>query len=282
MYKNKTFVGLIPARGGSVSIPKKNIYPLDGTPLIWYTVDAADKSKYLDGIYCTTDDDEIAAVAGANPKCGIIKRPPELATNTSKTIDCIIHALKELKSYGKEFDYFIILQPTSPLRTTKEIDDFIMHVVDHDLPACVSISPLPYLPVLMRHIKENDTGGNSLENVIEGTGTVRRQDARPTFYVDGSLNAWRTKDLLAPGGEKISLNDAPCGFVNDQLADVNTKDDLLFCEFLLQQRRNKDVLQRRSFANPRTNLRRLLERHTNSRQNVNGAQWRARSSLPRR
>lgn len=235
MYKGKTFVALIPARGGSVSIPKKNIHLLNGKPLIRYTVEEADKSKYLDGIYCTTDSDEIANVASLNSKCQIIKRPAELATNTAKTISCILHALEFLEREGQEFDYFIILQPTSPLRTVEDIDHFIEHIVDHNLPACVSISPLPYLPVLMRYVKEGDAGENAMDHVLSGSGTIRRQDARKTYYVDGSLYAWTTRDVLDKR-ENISLNDAPYGFINNQLLDINTYDDLEIAEILLKRK----------------------------------------------
>jgi len=235
MYKGKKFVALIPARGGSVAIPKKNIHLLGGKPLIRYTVEEAEKSWYLDAIYCTTDSDEIAAVASLNSKCRIIKRPAELATNTSKTISCVVHALEFLQSEGQEFDYFIILQPTSPLRTVEEIDHFIEHVVDHHLPACVSVSPLPYLPVLMRYIKEGDGGENAMDHVLSGAGTIRRQDARKTYYVDGSLYAWTTKEVLERR-EEVSLNDAPYGFINDQLLDINTYGDLEIAEILLKRK----------------------------------------------
>ena len=237
MYKNKKFVAIIPARGGSVGIPKKNLFPLNGKPLIRYTVEAADKSKYLDGIYCSTDDINIAYIATQNSKCKAIKRPDEMASSTAKTIDCIIHALQTLKEKGKEFDYMIILQPTSPLRTAEEIDEFIQHIVDHNLPSCVSVSKMPYLPVLMRHIKEDGTGSNQMENVVAGCGTMRRQDAPKTYYVDGSLYGYTTKEILEKGTE-VSLNDAPFGYISKSpWLDVDDLDDLFLCEYSLN--RNK-------------------------------------------
>ena len=236
MYKNKTFVALIPARGGSEGIPKKNIALLNGKPLIRYTVEAAEKSKFLDAIYCTTDSYEIAKVASENSKCGIIKRPTELATNTSKTIDCVVHALKFLKEKGENFDYFVLLQPTSPLRTEREIDHCIEHVIENSLPSCVSVSPLNYLPVLMRYITQGTTG--AMENVIEGSGTVRRQDTKKTYYVDGSIYIYTCQEIFDRGTE-VSLNDAPYGFINDQLLDINTMDDMYLCEQILKKKKTE-------------------------------------------
>ncbi len=235
MYQKKSFVAIIPARGGSVAIPKKNIYPLNGKPLIRYTVEAAENSKFLDAVYCSTDDADIAYTCSKKSKCKIIKRPPEMASNEAKTIDAIIHALDVLKKQGKTFDYFILLQPTSPLRTSEDIDGFIKYVVDHNLPSCVSVSELPYLPVLMRHLTTDDKGVNNLKNLISGNGTVRRQDADKTYYVDGSLYAYLCHDLLSKGNA-ISLNDSPFGYISDkEILDINDLDDIFFCEYLLSK-----------------------------------------------
>ena len=235
MYKDKKFVAIIPARGGSIGIPKKNLFPLNGKPLVRYTVEAADQSKFLDGIYCSTDDVNIAYIATKDSKCKAIKRPDEMASATAKTIDCIVHALKTLKEHGKEFDYMMILQPTSPLRSAEEIDGFIQHVVDHNLPSCVSVSELSYLPVLMRRIKDDGTGSNAMEGIVPGSGTCRRQDAPKTYYVDGALYAYNTKDILEKGSE-VSLNDAPFGYVlKSPLLDIDDLDDLFLCEYQLNK-----------------------------------------------
>ena len=85
-----------------------------------------------------------------------------------------------------------------------------------------------------------DLGELALENVIEGSGTIRRQDARPTYYVDGSMYAWTTKEVLEKKTQ-ISLNDAKFGFINDQLIDINTKDDLFLCECLLKKIKPKNI-----------------------------------------
>ena len=234
MYKRKKVLALIPARGGSRGIPEKNIYPINGVPLILYTINTGSKSEFLDGLYCSTDDAKIAQVAESSGKCKIIPRPTELATDTSKTIDSVRHALRFLDEKGEHYDYVMILQPTSPLRTSEQIDGIIRYVVDNDLPSCVSISELPYLPVLMRYVNKTENGVLNLENLIEGCGTCRRQDSRKNYYVDGVLYLYKTSLVLDEKAD-ISLNDSPYGYEIslDSALDINEKGDIPLCEFFL-------------------------------------------------
>jgi len=240
MYQGKTFIAIIPARGGSVGIPKKNIYPLNGKPLIKYTVEAAEQSKFIDAIYCSTNSDEIANVVMDNSTCKIIKRPETLSTATSKSIDSLVHATEYLFHIGDPFDYAILLQPTSPFRTSEDIDGFIRYIVDNNLPSCVSVSLQDKLPVLMRYFKDELLIKPDLENVISGYGTVRRQDAKKTYYVDGCLYAYKTSDILTKRSD-ISMNDSPYGYIIDKThsLDINEPNDILFAEFLLNHNGNK-------------------------------------------
>jgi CMP-N,N'-diacetyllegionaminic acid synthase len=120
MYKEKSFLAIIPARGGSKRLPNKNILNLAGKPLIEWSIDAALKSKYIDKVVVSSDDENILKIA--KDKCDIIKRPKELATDTASSIDVIKHVLDNLE---KKYDYIVLLQPTSPLRNEKHIDEAI-------------------------------------------------------------------------------------------------------------------------------------------------------------
>ncbi len=236
MYRDKKILGLIPARGGSVAVPEKNIYPLNGKPLISYTIDSAQKSMLLDALYCSTNDDKIAAVATSGTDCRVIRRPDALCTDTSKTIDCVLHALNELSAGGEHFDYVMILQPTSPLRRTEDIDACIRYVIDNGVVGCVSISQIPYLPVLMRYTEDTGKGINRLTSLISGSGTCRRQDAKQTCYVDGCLYLWAVSEILVQKSN-LSLNDAPFGYEIDSkyAVDINTMADIRWCEYLLKE-----------------------------------------------
>lgn len=117
-------VGIIPARGGSKGIPRKNLYNFCEKPLIAYTIEAGLNSKYIDKVILSTEDDEIAKVAikyGAE----VIKRPAELAQDDTKTAPVLEHAVNELKKQGYDPDIIVTLQPTSPLRGSDVIDQVI-------------------------------------------------------------------------------------------------------------------------------------------------------------
>src|SRR5690606_12646538 len=127
MYRDRRFLAVIPARGGSKGIPNKNIVDVNGKPLIQYTVEAALNSKYLDRIIVSTDSLEIAKVAKA---CGAevpFLRPAELATDTSKTIEALLHAVREISTSNLRYDYLVLLQPTQPLRQSFHIDEAVEH-----------------------------------------------------------------------------------------------------------------------------------------------------------
>ena len=121
MSKTKKTLAIIPARGGSKGIPRKNIVLVGGNPLIAWTIQAAKKSKYIDRIVVSSDDDEILKTSvkfGVEP----IKRPAELATDTALPEPVIHHALNYLKKTAYVPDILVYLQPTSPLRTHRDID----------------------------------------------------------------------------------------------------------------------------------------------------------------
>jgi CMP-N-acetylneuraminic acid synthetase len=236
MYQNKRILGLIPARGGSVGLPGKNVALLAGKPLVAWTIEAAARSKYLDAIYCSTNDAKIAQATENTGVAKVLWRPDELCTSTAKTIDCVVHAIETLKEQGELFDYVMLLQPTSPLRQTFHIDGIIEHVINNDLPTCVSVHEMHELPILMRYISDKSDETIPLLSVLGKNSTVRRQDAKKTYYVDGVLYLHRTSDLST----KTSLNDASHGYIIDAeyAHDVHTYDDILECAEWLAKYQN--------------------------------------------
>ena len=127
----KKIVGIIPARGGSKGIPRKNLYDFCGKPLIAYTIEAGLASKYIDKVVLSTEDDEIAEVAkkfGAE----VIKRPDELAQDKTKTAPVLVQVVEELKKQGYQPDIIVTLQPTSPLRGSDVIDEVIEKLKNTD------------------------------------------------------------------------------------------------------------------------------------------------------
>ena len=157
MYKNKKILAVIPARGGSKGVPRKNIIEIGGHPLIKYTIDCGKNSKYLDRVVISTEDLLIKKVAEENGGDVPFLRPKELAEDTSKTIDCIVHAVDTLKSMGEEYDYVMVLQNTVPLRKSWHIDEAIEMIVNSNERSLVSISEVDEHPILMRTLNEDKT-----------------------------------------------------------------------------------------------------------------------------
>lgn len=124
MRVQKDYLGIVPARGGSKSIPKKNLIPLAGKPLLQYTFEEASKSKNLDWIIFTSDSLEMIELSLKFPKIKApFVRPPELAGDSSTQVDVVLHSLSWLENnYSLFFNNILLLQPTSPFRTSEDID----------------------------------------------------------------------------------------------------------------------------------------------------------------
>ncbi len=137
MINGKTILAIIPARGGSKGLPGKNIKPLCGKPLVAWSVEQALKSKYVDKVFVSSDSEEIAGVAKQYGADIPFMRPPELAADDSPTSDAIIHALTSFEQMGKEFDYIVLLEPTSPLRSPADIDNALELLVKNDKADCL-------------------------------------------------------------------------------------------------------------------------------------------------
>lgn len=118
-------LAIIPARGGSKGLPGKNIKSLLGKPLIGWTIEQAKASKYISEIFVSTDSQEIADVAESFGVAVPELRPAHLASDTATAASYVIYTIEKLRKEGKEFDYIILLEPTSPLRTSKDLDSMI-------------------------------------------------------------------------------------------------------------------------------------------------------------
>ncbi len=138
-------LGLIPARGGSKGIPQKNIYPLLNKPLLSYTCNAALDSKYLDRVVLSTDSEDIASVGKS---CGVevpFSRPEDLSGDKTPSIDVVLHALEWFKQNDNYLpDGVVLLQPTSPLRRSKHIDEAIEIFKQQDVDTVVSVVPVDH------------------------------------------------------------------------------------------------------------------------------------------
>jgi len=221
-------VGIIPARGGSKGIPRKNIKLLAGKPLVAYSIEAAVKSKYIERVIVSTEDKEIAEVSksfGAE----IIERPSELAKDETKTAPVLVQVVEELKKTGYTPDIVVLLQPTSPLRDEKIIDAALEQLINSDKDSvftghrCGRSMPL---------WKQKIDG--SLEALYDYHLRPRRQEAHlmePIFCENGAFYAIRydafmkIKDFL---GNNVGF------FEMEHQVDIDTTEDFTTVEEILK------------------------------------------------
>ena len=180
MYKGKSILALITARGGSKGIPGKNIADLGGKPLIAWTIEAGLQSTLVDRLILSTDDTGIAEVA-RQYGCEVpFMRPAELAGDEASSVDVTLHALGQLE---EDYDYLLLLQPTSPFRNSRHIDQAVMFGIDKNALLTVSVSKSKKSPELFFYMDEE----GALDAVIKRRIISRRQDAKPTYYYNGAF-----------------------------------------------------------------------------------------------
>lgn len=228
MFNNQKILALIPARGGSKGIKDKNIISLAGKPLIFYSIEAAKHSKYIDDIVVTTDSEKIAEISKQYGASIPFMRPIELAADTSKTIDTILHAIQTLKTMGKEYDVLILLQPTQPLRTNKDIDEAIEIYYQNKEEGLVSVSPVDDSPLLIRSIS-ND---GKLLNLLSQNSTCRRQDMPEYYKVNGCIYINKIDEI----DKNTSFNDNKVPFImrKEHSVDIDELSDLWMAEYYLK------------------------------------------------
>lgn len=189
MIDQKTVLAIIPARGGSKGVPKKNIRMAAGKPLIAWTIEEAKRSKYIDRLILSSDNDEIIQVA-REYGCEIpFVRPAELARDDTPGMAPVLHALEVIPRY----DYVVLLQPTSPLRVAEDIDGCLESCDRARANACVSVTEAEESPFLMYFIDE----AHKMSPVLGSPNKYhRRQDMPPAYRVNGAVYTARTEWLL--------------------------------------------------------------------------------------
>lgn len=218
-------LGLVPARGGSKSIPRKNIRLLGGKPLLQYTVESSLQARRLDRLILSTDDPEIAEVGR---RCGIevpFLRPPELATDSSPTLPVVQHALRWLEEGGDRFDAVCLLQPTNPLRRAEYIDACIdLLESSPDVSAVVSVLPVPveYNPWWVYL-----TDGNGYLTLAAAPGRdpiPRRQELPEAFHRAGSVYVTR-RDVVMTENSLYGCRLRGYPMLEEDCLDLNTASD---------------------------------------------------------
>jgi len=199
MYKKQKILAIIPARGGSQSVPRKNIYPLLGKPLIYYTISEAKKSKYIDRLICSTDDPRIAKIAKKYGAETPFLRPKNLAGNASTDLGFYRHALNWLaKNENYAPDLVINLRPTAPLRAKDHIDRAIKIVVDHNADGLKTVALTDKHPHKMWRVKKGIFLDSFLKTPfrLKHGPDVPRQKLEPVYWQNAVIDITRPKFIL--------------------------------------------------------------------------------------
>ena len=224
-------LGLIPARGGSKGIPRKNLVQVAGRPLIAYTIDASLGSIAVTRTVVSTDDDEIAEVSEALGAEIAFRRPAELASDSAAAIDVIRHAVGELDASGWRTDVLVYLQPTSPMRTAHHIDAAVQTLEVTGVNTVVSVVEIPHRFTPSALMKLASDG--SLMPM--GTETLRRQDRPRLVARNGPAVLAMRRDALQQSG--LYAGDTR-GLLMGPLDsfDVDEESDLIVVDALLRMR----------------------------------------------
>ncbi|MFZ3122402.1 MAG: acylneuraminate cytidylyltransferase family protein [Thermodesulfovibrionales bacterium] len=225
-YKKLKVLGIIPARGGSKGMPKKNIRHLLNKPLIVWTIEQALKSKYIDRVIVSTDDPAIAKISRKHGADVPFMRPAELATDKAKSIGAVFHALLSLP---EKYDYVVLLQPTSPLRTADDIDACVKLCMSKGGNSCVSVTESEKNPHWMYSLNKN----GRMHKLIQTEKTIdRRQDLPKVYALNGAIYVAQVDWLL---NNKAFVTDETYAYImpKERSVDIDNDLDFRFAEFLL-------------------------------------------------
>jgi len=192
-------LAIVPARSGSKGVPRKNVAELTpGRTLLHYVAEAATGTVRVDKTILSTDDEEIANVGRRAGLEVLFMRPPDLAADDTPMLPVLKHAIEQVTATGWTPEFVVLLQPTSPLRRGKHIDDALEILVKEGADSVVSVVELPKTqsPDYVMKIE----GGMLRPFLPEGARVTRRQDVRPAFYRDGTVYAFR-RDTIERFGD---------------------------------------------------------------------------------
>ena len=232
MYQNKKILAVITARGGSKGIPRKNIKELANRPLIAYTIEAAKNSQYLTRFIVSTDDQEIAEIS-KNYKADVpFIRPDELAQDNTPSLEVVNHALGWLEENNNErYDYVMTLQPTSPLRNSKDIDECIKKAIEINADSMMSMKELEdFSPKKLKKINNNLISPYFED---EGSFSARRQDLDKMYKRNCAI--YLTKVKFIKQNDLFGKKSVAYIMPEERSIDINSLVDFELAEFWLRK-----------------------------------------------
>lgn len=221
-------IALIPARGGSKGIHRKNIRPVAGKPLIVHSIEQALHSSLVTETFVSTDDDEIAAISAA-AGATVILRPAYISCDQASSESVLLHAIQALKQMGRpEPDLVVFLQCTSPMRHPGDIDSAVRTLLDKQADSLLSVSPSH------RFLWAEEEGAARSLN-YDFRNRPRRQDMAPQFVENGSIYVFRTRGLLE-SGNRLFGNVVLYQMDESAAVDIDSMLDMKLAELILLER----------------------------------------------
>lgn len=231
LYQGKTILGFIPARAGSQGVPGKNIRPLAGKPLIVHTIETARASGIFDFLLVSTDGEEIARIAREAGAEVPFLRPAELATDTAGGIDVLAHAMAWCEEKGRLYDWVMLLQPTSPLRSVEDILGACRLMLERKARAVVSVCEIDHHPWWSNTLPED----LCMENFIRPEILNLNRQELPIFYrVNGAvyLGEW---DFIKSGRSFYGPHTYAYIMPRERSVDIDSEIDFTLAGILLEE-----------------------------------------------
>ncbi len=230
MYSNKRILAIIPARSGSKGLRHKNIKLLNDKPLIAYTIEAAIESDIFTDIVVSTDSEEYASISKRYGASIPFLRPDELASDIASSADMIVYTIQRLKELGKVYNYFVLLQPTSPLRKASDIKNAADLLIENKLDSVVSVCEAEHSLSIYNTLGDS----LSLEGFINKNSATRRQDDKKYYRINGSIYISNVKKYLS---ERDFYGKKSKAYImsRESSIDIDTELDFKIAEYIMTQ-----------------------------------------------
>ena len=236
MIKNKKIICIIPARQGSLGLKNKNIKLINGKPLIYWPIKASLNSKYVDYTLVTTNSNQIKKIAKKNGANVPFLRPEKLSTSKSKISNVILHTLKYLKKNKMKFDYFILLEPTSPLTNNLDVDIILKKIVNkknYDSLVTV-VQNITAHPIFNLNLDKN----NKIQKYSSKNININRQKISKLYYLSGNAYVSKISTYLK---HKSFIQKKTIGHIVDKwkASEIDDIIDFIKTESIMKYRKNK-------------------------------------------
>lgn len=223
-------LGIVPARGGSKRVPRKNLRPLGGRPLVAWSLEAATRARGLAQVVLSSDDEEILSLAARFPSAVALRRPDDISSDTAPALTYVEHALDARREAGEDaYDAVVIVQPSSPFTTPEDIDAVIALLDRTQADSAVSVMQVDHAthPLKMKRMD----GDKLLPYLEEERGRMSEHELPKVFVRNGSVYASLRRTIEA--GSILGADSRGYVMPRERSVDINDELDLAFCEFLL-------------------------------------------------